>query len=400
MHGGKPVMDNPKRRRRSRRRSNPAGQYQYTPSMSRQGLLDNPSYSGLFENPMGAYSKDSLMAFGVAAAGVGLGLLIARATDRFIATMKPADSKSGNKANHPWYGKNAVMAINRRPGAMRLGVQAGGAVLAIGGAYALRNKAVAPWLLGGLALGFGSNLLLQFAEWYAIPWLLKIKDANEQTIQNRLYVLEQVDTQDKVDAIMEDWQTKPALAANQDQNAPVIMGPLNDASSPDVATLGRGAAGSRPSRPAMVGAARRFVPDGRVGNCDECGGSGGHYSGCGQCATCNGGEQKCAYTVMPGDDLAPVLEETGMDINVIAGLNGGGSPESWWLAGNRVILPEAVCHAVTRGAAQRRSSVAGIPPEAPPVEQPALSPAPAPSIPARSPVPSSVAFALAGGADE
>jgi hypothetical protein len=387
MHGTSPVRDNPKRRRRSRRRSNPAAQYGgYGGGMShRSGLLDNPSYSGLFENPMGAYSMDSLKAFGIASAGVGLGLLVARGIDRFVATMKPADSKglAGTKAaNHPWYGKNAVAAINRRPGVVRLGVQAGGAVVGIGAAYALRNKPIVPWLLGGIALGFGSNLLLQLAEWYVIPRLFKIEKADEKTTSNRLYVLEQIDTQDKVDAIMEDWDSKPALQAQQAATAPVIVGPLNvdatgKATGDDIATLGRGAAGSRPSAPAGA-------PGGSVGGCSTC--------------------AACAYTVMPGDDLQPVLEEANLPLGVLEGLNGGGSPDSWWLAGNRVILPEAACHAVTRGAAQRRRQAAGLAgqPEAAPAELPPVASIPVPSILAAESVSRpfqdpSIAYALAGG---
>lgn len=356
--------------------------------MVRSGMLDNPSYSTLFENPMGAYSTESLKAFGVAATGVGLGLLVARGIDRFVATMKPADSKNGFKANRAWYGKNAVAAINRRPGAVRLGVQAAGAVAGIGAAYALRNKPIAPWLFGGLALGFGSNLLLQFAEWYAIPYVLKIQKPEEQTVQNRLYVLEQMNTQDEVDKIFEDWGTKPALAANQDQNAPIIAGPLNPADSADIATLGRGAAGSRPSSPVGIGASRRFIPDGRIGHCGECGGDGGHYSGCGQCDTCNGGARgrRCQYTVERGVDLYSIANAAGVEVSAIAAMNGGGAPDEWWQPGNQVILPEAACRVVE---------------STPSPEQPTMvaghetKPAPA-----SSPVAKSVAYALAGGGED
>jgi hypothetical protein len=345
----------------------------------RSGMLDNPSYAPLFENPMGAYSMDSLKAFGIASAGVGLGLLVARGIDRFVATMKPAASKNGTTSNLPWYGKNAVAAINRRPGVVRLGVQAGGAVVGIGAAYMLRNKPIVPWLLGGIALGFGSNLLLQVFEWYLVPRILKIEKPDEKTTANRLYVLEQIDTQDKVDGIMEDWALKPALMQNQMQDPAqvVIAGPLNDPGSPDIATLGRGAAVSRPSAPA--------------------GAPGGSVGACGTCAA-------CAYTVMPGDDLQPVLEEANLPLEVLEGLNGGGAPDSWWLAGNRVILPEAACHAVTRGAAQRRRQAAGLAgqPEAAPAELPPVTNIPVASIPAAEPVSSpfedpSIAFALAGG---
>lgn len=392
----RPVAANPKRRRR-RRRSNPAS-VPYMPSshaMVRSGMLDNPSYSTLFENPMGAYSAESLKAFGVAAAGVGLGLLVARGIDRFVATMKPADSKNGIKANRAWYGKNAVAAINRRPGALRLGVQAAGAVAGIGAAYALRNKPIAPWAFGGLALGFGANLLLQFAEWYAIPWVLKIQKPDEQTVQNRLYVLEQVNTQDEVDKIFEDWATKPALAANQDQNAPIIAGPLNAAGSDDIATLGRGAAGSRPSSPVGIGAPRRFVPDGRIGHCGECGGDGGHYSGCGQCDVCNGGTRgrRCLYTVERGADVYAIANAAGVDIGAIAAMNGGGTPDQWWQPGAQVVLPEAACRVVENTPV----------PQEPPIEQP-LAPAMmavAGGAPAPAPTQNnSVNYALSGGEDE
>ncbi|GMV18010.1 MAG: hypothetical protein AMXMBFR56_62340 [Polyangiaceae bacterium] len=402
MHGGAPVVqDNPKRRRR-RRRSNPASM-PYIPAggFDRGGMLDNPSYSGLFENPMGAFSSDSLKAFGVASAGLALGLLVARGVDRFVATMKPAKSKSGTEAQRAWYGKNAVAAVYRRPNALRLGVQAGGAVAAIGGAYMLRNKSVAPWLLGGIALGFGSNLLLQLAEWYIIPRIFKIEKDNDQTLANRLYVLEQIDTQDKVDEIMEDWSKKPALMANQEQadTAVIIQGPLNDASSPDIATLGRGAAGSRPSGATLSGQARRFVADGRVGNCGECGGQGGHYSGCAQCQVCNGGGggRRCAYTVQAGADIYAIASAAGVDIADIAAMNGGGSPESWWIVGQRVTLPEAACNVVINQ---------GVPvPQEPPVAEeppPGMMVAGNPETPSTSikPQNTNVAFALAGGQDD
>lgn len=411
MHGGSPVQDNPRRRRR-RRRSNPASTPYIPTHVGRAGMLDNPTYSGLFDNPMGPYGTESLKAFGIASAGLAVGLLVARGVDRFIATMKPADSKglAGTKAaNHPWYGKNAVAAIYRRPNAVRLGVQAAGAVAAIGGAYALRNKSVAPWLLGGIALGFGSNLLLQVAEWYVIPRILKLKDANEQTLANRLYVLEQVDTQDKVDAIMEDWASKPALDQQQASATPVIVGPLNvdatgKATGDDIATLGRGAAGSRPSGATLSGQPRRFVPDGRVGNCGECGGQGGHYSGCAQCQVCNGGGggRRCSYEVQTGVDLYEVARTAGVAVSRIIEMNGGRDPASWWIVGEKAILPEEACHIIINGGVPR------VPTE--PVREP-----PPPEV-IREPISDirqdqrliagvgnnkkSVAFALAGGEDD
>jgi LysM domain-containing protein len=342
MHGGAAggLAANPRRHRR--RYASNRRRYSGNPTLG--GLIANPTYSNLFENPMGPYSMASLKSFGVAAAGLALGLAVARGADRYVATMKPADSKSGNKANRAWFGRAAAAAINRRPTILRLGVQAGGAVLAIGGAYALRNRALAPWLLGGIALGFGSNLFLQFLEWWVIPYLMKRKDPSEMTLTNRLYSLEQIDDQDKVDAAFLDWQNVPALAAAQDQNAPVITSPLGLPAS--ISVLGR--PGSMRAQ-SMVGAPRRFVADGRVGHCDTCGGDGGHYSGCSQCDICNGGGgRKCAYTVQPGSDIYAVASASGVSVGEIAAMNGGGTPDSFWIVGREVTLPEAACNAVLK----------------------------------------------------
>lgn len=328
-----------RRRRHHRRR------YNSNPTFG--GLISNPTYAGLFENPMGPYSAASLKSFAVVSGGLAIGLAAARGVDRYVATMKPADSKSGNKANRAWFGRAAAAAINRRPNILRLGVQAGGAVLSIGGAYALRNKSMAPWLLGGVALGFGSNLFLQALEWWVIPYLLKRKSPDEQTLANRMFALEQIDDQDKVDAAFTDWQTIPALASAQDQNAPVIQSPLGLPAS--IAVLG---AAGRPGRQqAMVGAPRRFVADGRVGHCDACGGDGGHYSGCANCDICNGGGRKCAYTVQAnGPSAYDVANATGVTVSEISALNGGGTPDSFWLVGKEVVLPETACNYVSRGA--------------------------------------------------
>lgn len=426
MHGGgAPVRDNPRRRRRRRanphvkayrrkstvkahnrkkarksrrRRSNPVAM-PYVPA--HRGMLDNPSYSGLFENPIGPYSTSSLKAFGVASAGLALGLLVARAADRFIATMKPKASKNGKTSNLPWYGKNAVAAIYRRPDAIRLGVQAAGAVAGIGGAYMLRNKPIAPWALGGIALGFGSNLLLQLAEWYAIPYLLKIKDPGEKTMQNRLYVLEQIDTQDEVDKRFEDWASTPALMANQmqDPNAVVVQGPLNTAGSSDLLTLGRIAA--ERARQGSLGTPRKFVADGRVGHCGECGGDGGHYAGCAQCVVCNGGGvrgRRCLYTVERNTDPYAIAQAAGITIADIAALNGGGTPDQWWIVGSQVTLPEPACNVVI---SQGTPALPENPPV--PVNVP-TNEVPAPSLMSVAghgeSVPTNVAYALAGGQAE
>lgn len=305
--------------------------------------MSNPTYANLFENPMGPYSMSSLKAFAIASAGLAVGLLGARILDRIIATRMPADSKSGQKALLPWYGKNAVAAINRRPDAIRIGAQVGGALVSIGGAYMLRHKPVVPWLLGGLALGFGSNALLQLMEWYVLPYIWKIQKADEQTYANRLFVVEQTDTQDKIDALAQDWQNVPDLAQQQSQT-PVISGPLNPAGSASLLTVGR------PGARNMVGATgRKFIRDGRVGNCATCGGNGGHYEGCDKCEVCGGGGRKCGYTVQPGADVYAIAQAAGINVNDIAALNGGGSPDQWWKVGQEVVMPEAACNVVMRG---------------------------------------------------
>jgi hypothetical protein len=374
MHGG--LAANPRRANRRRYSSN---RRRYANPTFGQ-LATNPPYSGLFENPSGPLSAASMKSFAVASAGLAIGLAVARGTDRWIATMKPADSKSGQKANRAWFGRAAAAAINRRPTIIRLGVQAGGAVLGIAGAYALRNKGVAPWLLGGIALGFGSNLFLQFIEWWAIPWLLKTKDSSEQTLANRMYALEQLDAQDKVDGAFEDWALIPALAQNQDQNNPIISSPLSLPTS--IATLGR--PGARRQH-AMVGAARKFIADGRVGNCDLCGGNGGHYSGCSACDTCNGGGRKCAYTVQPGVDIYAVATQSGISVNEISAMNGGGSPESFWIVGNEVVMPEAACNIVARPSGTplvpQTSLPTGVVVNTPPVGPTSVYVGPAPTVP-------------------
>lgn len=302
-------------------------------------LLENPSslavngsaggYDGLFENPslMEAYSGSSLKAFGWAAAGLGVGLVFARGVDRYIATMKPADSTpTALTANNPWYGRNAVAAQNRRPGALRLGVQGVGALAGIGAAYATRNQKVLPWLLGGISLGFGSNLVVQVAEWFFMPRLLKIAAPNDETFANRMYVLEQVETQDTVDGYFENWANIPSLSLGQ--TTPIstggIAGPLELG---HVYTLGQ--AGQNGGQ----------LAGGGQGGCGGCGGGcdGGCGGGC-------GGKQLCTYVVQTGDKLAAFLTASGVSIDMVNALNNG----NYWVPGNQVVLPYEMCMTLTR----------------------------------------------------
>lgn len=302
-------------------------------------LLENPGvsmsmnpggYDGLFENPTlaEAYSGQSLKAFLIAAGGIAFGLVFARGVDRYVSTMKPSDSGSMS-GNNPWYGRDAALAFNRRPGALRLGVQGVGALAAIGGAYLTRNNKYAPWALGGIALGFGSNLMLQVAEWFLLPRIpgLKIDPAksNEASFANRMYVVEQVETQDIVDGYFEKWDTIPALSDGQ-KNPPVIEGVLVAGPNPALVALGA-------------------APNGKLAGGCGCGG------GCGGCGGCNGGggggggRRMCTYVVQPGDSLAALLAAAGVDISAVNALNNG----DYWMPGNQVVLPYEMCMTLTGG---------------------------------------------------
>lgn len=349
-------------------------------------LEENPiSYSALFENPAGPYSIPSLKAFGWAAGGVGIGLVLAELADRVVATRAPSDSASGAKGAHPWYGRDAVAAIQRRPDAMRLGVQAGGALAGIGGAYLAgrRGGTILPWLLGGTAVGFGANLAKQLLVWWVLPRVLKVKEGEESkpSWANRLAALEQVSLQDKIDELWEKWDTVGALNAGQ-QPTPVIASPLNADTSQDLLTLG-GATGNGPLPVAGQPAPYWVGQPGAVGSCMSCGGMQGHWSTCPEmCPDCPGGSgipgdgtstngggdgdqpHYCEYAVQRGDSLEALLAATGLTMNDVSALNGGGLPSTFWVPGNTVTLPVALCMEIVR---RRQPEEPRIPPPRQPV---------------------------------
>lgn len=337
---------------------------------SKKKLMENPfalapvasvgTFGGLFENPIGPLSKDSLVGFGWAAAGTAIGLTGARLTDRFVATMAPGKSKSGVEGKHAWYGRDAAAMINRRPGALRYGVQAGGALAGMVAAYATRNVRVLPWLFGGLALGYGSNLLLMALEWAILPKILKGDTTKPETMTsglgglgNRLLPMEQDYVQDALDKQLEDWSTIADLAASQANEKPVAPSPL--ATPQSAYTLGEGSGG--PTGP-LSQAVSGLIPTGRVGECASCRGNGGCYSNCpeiqscGPCANGGGGQDdggnQCEYTVQPDDDLQTLLDATGVTVSEIEALNGGRPAQQVWQAGNTVVLPYAACVEVVR----------------------------------------------------
>lgn len=358
-----PMGGSRKRRRRRRREMGLFG----NPSRRMRGGRGR-SFLGLFENPLGPFNRRALTAYGSATAGVVIGLLGADLIDRYVATRKPADAGSV-PANHPWFGRDAAAAYRRRPDAMRLGVQAGGAVLSMAGAYFTRGRGIFPWLLGGLAVGFGANLGKMLADWYLMPALFKVDPNNpgEQTLANRLYPLEQSYVQDAIDQLFENWNTTATLSEAQAET-PIIQGPLGDASTSAGSAYALGKARSPQT---LAHSRRRFVRNSTVGMCDSCGGYQGHWTDCGDyCPDCPGNEPpcpdpdpncpdplgtsnpRCCYTVATGDDLRAIVSQaTGSTpdsttvqsvIEKINSLNGSG-PDTYWVTGNRVILPFEVC---------------------------------------------------------
>lgn len=390
------------KKRKGKRKGNPIN-LSHNPQM----LQANPSYGGLFSNA-GPYTMSNLKNLGVVAVGVGLGLVAAEIVDRLVATRKPADSDS-TKANHPWYGRNAVAAIQRRPDAMRYGAQVLGVGASLGLAYLTRNLKgagrIIPFLAGGAAVAFAAKGVMMLFNWEVLPRIAKIKEPNEQTLANRIAVLEQVDTQDTVDKLFDKWAGVGSLAANQ-LETPTIQGPLSADTSQDILTL----AGARNQQPqglplGVGGRPGPLVETGRVGQCPKCNGMNGCFQtcpeiqNCGPCSQGNGqpliptdsssggggdsggggnggGDKRCRYIVQPGDDIFSMARAAGVDMNTVNMLNVG-TPDQYWIVGNRVVLPNAICRLVRRNPPPVR--VPENPP--PPVRIPEIPPPPPPPPP-------------------
>jgi hypothetical protein len=361
------LLENP-RRRTKRRRKSPRRRRRYAANaatlMQNEGMrfrkrslaLANPLEDVMLENQV--FTISAVRAAGLAGLGVGLGLVVADGADRFIATLKP---KGGNS---PYYGANAAAAQNRRPDAWRLGAQAAGGVVGVALAYAVRGRTILPFLVGGTAVGFFANLTKLLVNWYVMPMALKVQSGSEASFANRMYPLEQKSVQDVVDQLFANWQTTVNLNLNQ-QQPPQIVGVTPIPTTGPAYTLGR-----RPgANGAPVGKARaqaadgngrvgqpRIVPTGRLGMCSSCGGEGGCWDHCPDLTLCGDCPdmvaRRCEYTMQPGDDMAAMANLYGIDVNQIAGLNGGQLGAG---PGTKVVLPYAMCRAL------ESSSLSGTP---------------------------------------
>jgi len=288
---------------------------------------------GLMRNQ---FSRARLAEYGVGVLGLGLGVTVADLVDSYVATMPPEGGQN------PWYGRNAAAAQQRRPDVMRLGAQGLGALVSMVLTYVTRNVKGAPWLFGGIAGGFGVNLVQMGMRWYVMPMILKSDNPSEVNYANRLYPLEQKVTQDVVAAAFENFTTVPGLASGQ-TGGPVSVSP----------TPGGGSV-------YMLGRQRRLIPTGKLGMCESCGGSGGCYD---DCADYNGGDGHgdAIYEVEPGDNVPGMAQEAGVAPATIYGLNEG---RTSFVAGERIRIPHALGRYLVRREAHRQK-LAGVPSQSP-----------------------------------
>jgi len=330
----------PRRRKKTARKGRKKGRRKAKRMlMENPGLFSGPGPVSLYENEGSPFTMASIRAYGIAAVGVGIGLIVADVTDRLIATRTPKDGRN------PWYGKDAAGAIRMRPDAWRLGGQAGGAVAGMALAWWTRGRGIIPWLVGGVAVGFGANLVQQLWTWYIAPAVLKVEaaDANKPSLGNRAYSLEQNYIQDSVAKYFEARPFSPTLAPGQ-QEPPVIVSPMTAGGGGGIYTLAGNNGVGRPGQ-----TPRSVVRTGRVGTCAECGCSDGCFSNCPTlCPECPEFNQNtmCRHQVQPGDDIAAFASAGGVSVAQIEALNPPGS----WSPGNVVLLPYGVCSAMEKGA--------------------------------------------------
>ncbi len=116
--------------------------------------------------------------------------------DRFIATRQvgPLDPNvkgpEGVDGVGPFYGQAAATRTALKPGALRLGVQAGVSVAGFLGAYYVKND-TAKAILGGIGTGAGVHWVFQLLNSYVMPMVFKAESPVSKDLGNRLYPLEQ-----------------------------------------------------------------------------------------------------------------------------------------------------------------------------------------------------------------
>jgi hypothetical protein len=294
------------------------------------------------------FSKARLAEYGVGVLGLGLGVTVADLVDRYVATMPPEGG------TNPWYGRNAAAAQQRRPDVMRLGAQGLGALLAMVATYMTRNVKGAPWLFGGIAGGFGVNLVQMGMRWYVMPMLLKSEDPSEVGWANRLYPLEQKVIQDPVAAIFENLTGQLALAQ---QAAPISASPLAGSDSGTTYALGRNNGNGQ----------RHLIPTGKLGMCAACSGEGGCYSDCPDynCDGCGNGDAK--YMVEHGDNIPEMAAAADVAPATVYGMNQG---RTSFGVGDWVTVPHAFGRYLQRRETDRQS-LHGVPESTPsPAEVP------------------------------
>ena len=348
-------------------------------------MLENPASSSL-ANPRALYENQGLTAmstwahFGTAAVATALGLVVADFVDRIVATRQPADSGS-TKATMPWYGRDAAAAQRMRPDAWRLGAQAAGAVIALGLAFWTRSIKFLPWAFGGIALGFGSNLIMKLTTWWLMPALLKVKDPSEASLANRTYVLEQDAVQSKVADMFAKWDTTPSL--NTQQTTPLdasgkSAGILSPLGAGNVYALGKGQGNGAAAHGAVGAQSAHVVKTNRLGLCPFCKQVNGCLSNCPSlCPNCPEYRPfiKAAYPVKAGDNLTQLAALGGVRIEDVNALNGG-TPETYWQPGKKAMVPYGIAMVLE----QRQSSGSvGTPPAEPKPETPVATPAPTPA---------------------
>jgi hypothetical protein len=228
---------------------------------------------------------------------------------------------------------------------MRLGAQAAGAALGMAGAYYTRGRGFLPWLLGGIAVGFGANLVKMGLSYYVMPAVLTVDNPTDKTLANRLFPLEQTKLQDTVTKFLEE---KTKAQGTLETYTP--GSPLDNPQTPAQGVVYLGKARKAPGQGNTLGAAApKLVATGRLGKCNGCGGSNGCWTSCPDLKLCSecGAEDpvamRCKVVVEAGSDIVALASAANVDINQVNALNGGGGPDTYWVVGNTVTLPYAMC---------------------------------------------------------